>query len=99
MTLSAAAEVKEGVFFGWCPKCQTTTTVQPTPEPTPITQVDPAWHEDNRVAKEDVPYPITATELFNLLDSLGLDYEFGHSFEGVRVINFMVEEESEDEDV
>ena len=47
--------------------------------------------------KEDVPYPITATELFDLLDSLGLDYEFGHSFEGVRVINFMVEEESEDE--
>ena len=45
MTLSAAAEVKEGVFFGWCPKCQTTTTVQPTPEPTPITQVDPAWQK------------------------------------------------------
>jgi hypothetical protein len=45
MTLSAAAEVKEGVFFGWCPKCQTTTTVQHTPEPTPITQVDPAWQK------------------------------------------------------
>jgi hypothetical protein len=46
MTLSAAAEVKEGAFYGWwCPKCQTTTTVQPTPEPTPITQVDPAWQK------------------------------------------------------
>ena len=53
------------------------------------------WYENFN--KEDVPYPITATELFDLLDSLGLDYEFGHSFEGVRVINFMVEEESEDE--
>jgi len=43
MTLSAAAEVKEGVFFGWCPKCQTTTEVQAAPAL--ITQVDPAWQK------------------------------------------------------
>ena len=45
MTLNAAAELEKGVFFGWCSKCQTTTEVQAAPEPTPITQVDPAWQK------------------------------------------------------
>lgn len=45
MTLNVAAELEKGVFFGWCPKCQTTTEVQAAPEPTPITQVDPAWQK------------------------------------------------------
>lgn len=45
MTLNVAAELEKGVFFGWCSKCQTTTEVQAAPEPTPITQVDPAWQK------------------------------------------------------
>jgi hypothetical protein len=42
MTLNAAAEQGE---HWWCSKCQTTTEVQAAPEPTPITQVDPAWQK------------------------------------------------------
>jgi hypothetical protein len=43
MTLSAAAELEKGMFFGWCPRCQTTTQVQAILAP--ITQVDPAWQK------------------------------------------------------
>jgi hypothetical protein len=40
---------------------------------------------------------MTPKELFEALDKLGIDYEVMHIFEGIRSVNFMVDEEEEDE--
>jgi hypothetical protein len=40
---------------------------------------------------------MTPKELFEALDKLGIDYEVMHIFEGIRPVNFMVDEEDDDE--
>lgn len=41
---------------------------------------------------------MTPTELYNLLDDNGIKYKVVRSVEGLRTINFEVEEESDDEE-
>jgi hypothetical protein len=41
---------------------------------------------------------MTPTELYNILDNNGVEYEIVENFEGLRTINFEVEEESDDQD-
>jgi hypothetical protein len=40
---------------------------------------------------------VTAKELYEMLDKLGVYFEVAEMFEGIRVINFPVKEEDEDE--
>ncbi len=40
---------------------------------------------------------MTAEELYQALDKLGVEYDVVEVFEGLRVINFMVEENGDDE--
>ena len=40
---------------------------------------------------------MTAEELYQALDKLGVEYDVVEVFEGLRVINFMVEENDDDE--
>jgi len=40
---------------------------------------------------------MTPNELYKLLDQLGLDWEERESFEGLRVINIVVEEDDDEE--
>jgi len=41
---------------------------------------------------------LTADELYKKLDELGIPFEVVEVFEGLRVLNFLVKEENEDED-
>jgi hypothetical protein len=40
---------------------------------------------------------MTPTELYNILDNNGVEYEIVENFEGLRTINFVVEEEDDQE--
>ncbi len=41
---------------------------------------------------------MTADELYNILDNAKLDYDVVENFEGLRTINFLVEEDEEEEE-